>query len=142
MVPYQALVIRRDATLCLGFTPWGHVRRGGEVGQGEAPVPPVAHHPDRASRGLSLGGPEAVNGFVDEQRRALLRVPVSASRDGKRTDPLCGLTRRSTADWKYQGDTVNCSKEFTVSPYPASPVSRPLYPARHRRLLPGPTHSS
>ena len=27
-----------------------------------------------------------MNGFVDDQRRALLRVPVSASRDGGRTD--------------------------------------------------------
>ena len=27
-----------------------------------------------------------MNGFVDEQRRALLRVPVSASRHGDRTD--------------------------------------------------------
>jgi clan AA aspartic protease len=27
-----------------------------------------------------------VNGFVDNQLRALLRVPVSASRDGERTD--------------------------------------------------------
>ncbi len=27
-----------------------------------------------------------MNGFVDEQLRALLRVPVSASRDGDRTD--------------------------------------------------------
>ena len=29
-----------------------------------------------------------MNGFVDEQLRALLRVPVSASRDGARTDLL------------------------------------------------------
>ena len=27
-----------------------------------------------------------MNGFVDDQLRALLRVPVSASRDGERTD--------------------------------------------------------
>jgi predicted aspartyl protease len=27
-----------------------------------------------------------VNGFVDDQLRALIRVPVSASRDGERTD--------------------------------------------------------
>lgn len=27
-----------------------------------------------------------MNGYVDEQRRALLRVPVSASRDGERAD--------------------------------------------------------
>ena len=40
-----------------------------------------------------------MNGFVDEQLRALLRVPVSASRDGERTDLMvwidtafnCGL---------------------------------------------------
>jgi clan AA aspartic protease len=29
-----------------------------------------------------------VNGFVDDQLRALIRVPVSASRDGERTDIL------------------------------------------------------
>ena len=29
-----------------------------------------------------------MNGFVDDQLRALLRVPVSASRDGERTDLL------------------------------------------------------
>ena len=29
-----------------------------------------------------------MKGFVDEKLRALLRVPVSASRDGKRTDLL------------------------------------------------------
>ena len=29
-----------------------------------------------------------MNGFVDEQLRALLRVPVSASRDGERSDLL------------------------------------------------------
>ncbi len=27
-----------------------------------------------------------MNGFVDDQLRALLRVPVSASRDGRRTE--------------------------------------------------------
>jgi hypothetical protein len=47
----------------------GHVRRGGEVGPGEVPRPPVAHHPDRASRRLSPRGHAAVNGLVDDQLR-------------------------------------------------------------------------
>src|SRR5208282_42579 len=49
-------------------------------------VPAVAHHSDRASRGLSHRGNAAVTGFVDDQLRALLRVPISSSRDGERTD--------------------------------------------------------
>src|SRR5439155_22595607 len=66
--------------------PGGYVRRGGEVGQGEVPDPAVAHHPGRAPGGLSPRGHGAMNGFVDGNLRALLRVPVSASRDGERTD--------------------------------------------------------
>ncbi len=55
-----------------------------------------AKHPSRLSHTirighracLSHGGHAAVTGFVDDQLRALLRVPVSASRDGQRTDLL------------------------------------------------------
>src|SRR5262249_26333267 len=77
---------RRDRAGIRRVFPGGHVRRGREVRQDEAPVSPVSHHPNRSSRGLPPRRPAAVNGFVDNQLRALLRVSVSASRDGERTD--------------------------------------------------------
>jgi len=62
--------------------PGGYAGRGGEVGQSEAPVPPVAHHPNRASRGLPHGRHAAVKGFVDATTAsASLSVrPLSAER--------------------------------------------------------------
>lgn len=45
-------------------------------------LPPLAYHPHRTSYRLVSGGHAEVKGWVDEHLRALLRVPVSVSRNG------------------------------------------------------------
>ena len=81
---------------------WGYVRRGRELGQGEAPIPAVAHHSDRASRRLPHEGYAAVNALVDDQL-GLRRVPVVPSRNGHARTSWRGSTRRLTVGWQYRG---------------------------------------
>src|SRR5207248_8792963 len=63
-----------------------HARRGGPGGPREAPGPPVTYHSGRAPGRPPPGGRPIVTGRVDDQLRALVRVPVGATRDGPRQE--------------------------------------------------------
>ena len=80
-------------------------------------------------------GYAAVNGFVDEQLRALLRVPVSASLDGEPEAPWCGSIRRSTGtDNPAEADGRAGAVETVVRRSDLG--GRPIRRAGNIRLLP------
>lgn len=55
------------------------------------PAAPVACHPSRICRGHPPWRCLAVTGHVDDQLRALVRVPVAAARDGHRQEIVAWL---------------------------------------------------